>query len=168
LALTQSGYREAELLTNRASLLLFGGTDDERRSWAEEAASHFEAEGPLVEVRTGAELLEALRAPRGVVFITDITKVEVTSQRLLVRCLQVQEERPKVVVGVAGSVERARESGILLDDLHYRLVQAQVDLQVAGLRELVAKRKVARKAAAAEKALARKAAVAASKPGTRR
>lgn len=155
--MTKPGYREAELLSNRASLLLYGGTDDERRSWAEEAAAQFEAEGPLVEARTSGELHQALKATRGVVFITDITKVDSATQRQLLLCLQTQEERPKFVVGVAGSVDRAREQGTLRDDLHYRLAQALVDLQAEGMRELVAKRRAARKALAASKAQARKA-----------
>ncbi|HET9451521.1 MAG TPA: Fis family transcriptional regulator [Aggregicoccus sp.] len=147
--MTGRGYREEELVSNRASLLLSGGTEDERRAWAQEAAEHFAAEGPLVEVRTAAELPAALKAPRGVVFIPDVSKLEHSAQALLLRCLQLQEERPKVVVGLAGQPEQARTRGTLREDLHYRLHQALVDMNAEGLRDALKKR---RAAAAAERA----------------
>jgi len=146
---TGRGYREEELVTNRASLLLSGGSEDERRAWAQEAAEHFAAEGPLVEVRTAAELPAALKAPRGVVFIPDVSKLESSAQALLLRCLQLQEERPKVVVGLSGQPELARTRGLLREDLHYRLHQAFVDMNTEGLREVLKKR---RAVAAAERA----------------
>lgn len=147
--MTGRGYREEELVANRASLLLSGGSEDERRAWANEAAEHFAAEGPLVEVRSAAELAQALKAPRGVVFIPDVGKLEPVAQAQLLRCLQLQEERPKVVVGLAGSPDQARTRGTLREDLHYRLHQALVDMNAEGLRDALKKR---RAQAAAERA----------------
>jgi hypothetical protein len=160
LVVTGRGYREEELVTNRASLLLSGGTEDERRAWAQEAAEHFAAEGPLVEARTAAELALALKAPRGVVFIPDVGKLEYSAQALLLRCLQLQEERPKVVVGLAGSPDQARTRGTLREDLHYRLHQALVDMNTEGLREQLKKRRAVAAAERAERAAKLKAAAA--------
>lgn len=152
--MTPRGYREEELVSNRASLLLAGGSEDERRAWAEEARAHFEHEGPLVEVRQAAELAPALKASRGVVFLPDVLKLGLDAQAQLMRCLQQQEERPKLVLGLPGSVEAALARGTLRDDLHYRLHQAQVDLTADGLREVLRRR---REKAAAERAKRREA-----------
>jgi hypothetical protein len=134
------GYREEELVTNRASLLLYGGTEEERRAWAQEAAHHFEHEGALVEVRQASELAEALRRRHGVVLVTEVSRLALEAQGQILRCLQTQEERPKLVLGLAGSVEAALERGALREDLHYRLHQAQVDLGAPGLREVLKRR----------------------------
>lgn len=138
--LNPRGYGEEELVSNRASLLLYGGTEEERRSWAQEAAYHFEHEGALVEVRQAAELAPALQRPKGVVFIPDVSKLGREAQGAILRCLQTQEERPKLVVAILGSAEAALERGVLRDDLHYRLHQAQVNLAQPGLRETLKER----------------------------
>ena len=169
--MTGRGYREEELVTNRASLLLSGGSEDERRAWAQEAAEHFASEGPLVEVRTAAELAAALKAPRGVVFIPDVSKLEPSAQALLLRCLQLQEERPKVVVGLAGQPDQARTRGTLREDLHYRLHQALVDMNAEGLRDALKKRRAqaaAERAARAAKLKAAPAPAAGSRPSPAR
>ncbi len=134
------GYREEELVSNRASLLLYGGMEEERRAWAQDAAHHFEHEGGLIEVRQAAELAEALKRPKGVVFVSDVSKLGREAQGHILRCLQMQEERPKLVLGLTGSADSALERGTLREDLHYRLHQAQVDLTVPGLRDLLKKR----------------------------
>lgn len=136
--MTLRGYREEELVCNRASLLIHGGTEEERRSWAQEAARNFDVE--LVEVKQAAELAGALRQPNGVVYIPDVAKLGRDGQALILRCLQMQEERPKVVVGLSGTADAALSRGTLREDLHYRLHQAQVDLQKEGLRELLKRR----------------------------
>jgi hypothetical protein len=171
--LTPRGYREEELVSNRASLLLYGGTEEERRSWAQEAAHHFEHEGALIEVRQLSELVEALKRPRGVVFVVDVAKLGLEAQAHIVRCLQMQEERPKLVLGVSGSAEAALERGTLRDDLHYRLSHAQVDLGAPGLREVLKKRwavlaeqRAAKAAAEREAAERARQAAAVLKPGT--
>lgn len=171
--LIQRGYREEELVSNRASLLLYGGTEEERRMWAREAAYHFEHEGPLVEVRGAEELEEALRRPRGVVFVVDVTRVGREGQGQILRCLQMQEERPKLVLGLGLGAEAALEKGVLREDLHYRLHQAQVDLGAAGLREVLqkrwaelAERLAAKEAAEREAAEREREAALVRKPGT--
>nr|WP_217441962.1 MULTISPECIES: Fis family transcriptional regulator [unclassified Myxococcus] len=151
---TLSGYREEELVCNRASLIIHGGTEEERRSWAQEAARNFDVE--LVEVRQATDLAAALRQRNGVLFIPDAAKLGRDAQGLILRCLQMQEERPKVVVGVSGAADAALSRGTLREDLHYRLHQAQVDLQKDGMRELLRRRwalqseQLALKAAAAK------------------
>jgi hypothetical protein len=171
LPVTLSGYREEELVCNRASLIIHGGTEEERRSWAQEAARSFDVE--LVEVRQAADLANALRQRNGVVFIPDAVKLGREAQGLILRCLQMQEERPKVVVGVSGAADAALARGTLREDLHYRLHQAQVDLQKEGLRDLLRRRwalqaeQLAVKAAAARAAEEKaRAAAEARRPGT--
>jgi hypothetical protein len=139
--LTPRGYREEELVANRASVLLSGGTEEERRTWAAVAARNFSHEGPLVEVRQTEQVSDALKQPRGVVFIPDVARISFIAQGLIVRCLQTQEERPKIVVGLSGGVEQARSKGTLREDLLYRLHLAQVDLTADGMRELIAQRR---------------------------
>lgn len=167
------GYREEELVTNRASLLLYGGTEEERRSWAQEAAYAFEHEGALTEVRQATELAEALKRPKGVVFISDVAKLGREAQGQILRCLQMQEERPKLVLGLTGSAESALERGLLREDLHYRLHQAQVDLAAPGLREtlkkrwaVLAERRAAQAAAQKEAAERERQAALVRRPGT--
>lgn len=167
------GYREEELVSNRASLVLYGGTEEERRAWAQEAAYHFEHEGALVEVRTGPELTEALKRPKGVVFIPDVARLGREAQGQILRCLQMQEERPKLVLGLMGSAESALERGALREDLSYRLQQARVDLSTPGLREVLkkrwavlAERRAAKEAAAKEAAERERQAALVRKPGT--
>ena len=162
--MTPRGYREEELVTNRASVLLAGGTEDERRTWAAAAARHFAHEGPLVEVRLPEQLGEALKKPRGVVFIPDVSRLTSASQVLIVRCLQTQEERPKLVIGLSGAVENARSKGTLREDLLYRLHRAQVDLTAEGMRDVLAQHRArlaaeeATRKAEAERVAAEKAA----------
>ncbi|HSP79443.1 MAG TPA: Fis family transcriptional regulator, partial [Myxococcaceae bacterium] len=125
--------------------------------WATEAARRFSQEGPLVEVRQPAQVGEALRRPRGVVFIPDVTRLGDAAQGLLLQCLHTQEERPKIVVGVSGPVELARTRGLLREDLHYRLHLAQVDLNAQGMREVLAVRRAQSEAARKAEEAARKA-----------
>jgi hypothetical protein len=171
--LISRGYREEELVSNRASLLLYGGTEEERRAWAQEAAHHFEHEGVLQEVRQMAELPEALKRPKGVVWIPDVSKLGLEAQGQILRCLQMQEERPKLVLGLTGSADSALERGALREDLHYRLHQAQVDLGSPGLREVLKKRwavlaeqRAAKEAAEREAAQREREAALVRKPGT--
>jgi transcriptional regulator of acetoin/glycerol metabolism len=167
------GYREEELVSNRASLLLYGGTEEERRSWAQEAAYYFEHEGALLEVKQASELSEALKRPKGVVFISDVAKLGWQVQGQILRCLQMQEERPKLVLGLTGSAESALERGALREDLHYRLQQARVDLSTPGLRDALkkrwtalAERRAAKAAAQREAAERERQAALVRKPGT--
>ena len=52
-------YSEPELISNRTSVLLSGGSEDDRRAWADEASAQFPGEGPLREVGSWLYNLEA-------------------------------------------------------------------------------------------------------------
>ncbi len=69
-----------------------------------------------IEVRQAAELAEALKRPRGVVFVPDVVKLGLEAQSHILRCLLRQEERPKLVLGLTGSAESALERGTLRED----------------------------------------------------
>ncbi|MCI0571173.1 MAG: Fis family transcriptional regulator [Myxococcaceae bacterium] len=144
---SRRGYEEPELVSNRVAVLLYGGLEEDRRTWAEEAASFYPAEGPLREVRTFPDLRHALERGHGVVYLPDVLKLPVEAQLHLVQVLVRQEERPKVVVGLVGSPEAARERGALMDDLHYRLHLAMVDLSSEAVRTVVLRRRAERSAA---------------------
>lgn len=129
------GYRENELVANRAALLLHGGSEAERRAWAEEAAENFPSEGALVEVPSPAALGAALSQARGVVFIPDVLSLGDAGQLQVLRCLMEKEERPKLVLALSMSPSEALQQGLLRDDLYFRLRQARVDLSDAALKE---------------------------------
>jgi hypothetical protein len=146
------GYTEEDLVSNRSALLLYGGDEAERRAWAHEAAGHFAAEGPLVEVRSSQELPPLLGRSRGVVFVPDALGLGLEAQSQLLRCLQEREERPKIIIGLSRLPDEALQQGLLRDDLSYRLRLARVNLDVAGLREVLQarRRKMEEKLAAAK------------------
>jgi hypothetical protein len=135
------GYSEQALVTNRSSLFLFGGSEAERRAWAEEAAANFEQEGPLAVVLTGTDLAPALRKTRGVVYVPDVTALGDDAQALAVHVLREREERPKIVFGAPGDPAPLVEHGRLRDDLHYSLAMAQVNLEEPGVREAIRARR---------------------------
>lgn len=147
---TYHGYSESDLVANRASLLLYGGSVHDRRAWAEEAQRCFEAEGPLVTVTAAAELPAAIARPRGVVYVPDLAALSDEDQGKIVRCLQEREERPKFVLGLGESPEHALKNGRLRGDLSYRLAQAQVDLTSAELKDAIRARRQLAEAAAAK------------------
>lgn len=154
------GYREEDLVCNRAAVLLIGGNDSERRAWAEEVATHFPAEGSLRVVEEASQLSAALAAGRGVVFVSDVVKLGVEGQAQVLRCLQYQEERPKIVVALGMDATAARSQGKLREDLHYRLHLSIVNLSTPGLRDVMRARRATaeaiRKEAAAKMAEAAK------------
>ena len=132
-------YAEAELVENRAAVLLFGGTAAERQAWAEETALRLGSVATLV---GGPDTLSsALARKDGVVYVVDALALGESGQQLLVQCLLTQEERPKLVVGLPQGANGALGQGGLRPDLHYRLRFAQVDLDAPGLRETIAKRR---------------------------
>jgi hypothetical protein len=137
--LDRATYAEAELVENRAAVLLYGGTAAERQAWAEETAGRLG--GPATLVGAPEALAQALAQKEGVVFVVDAVALGDTGQQLLVQCLQTQEERPKLVVALAHGVEGVLGAGGLRPDLHYRLRLAQVNLDAPGLREAMAKRR---------------------------
>jgi hypothetical protein len=121
-------YSEAELVSNRSPVLLYGGSPADRRAWTEEAWSHFEHEGELHWVSGVDALGAALAMRRGVVAIEDVTALDDAAQAQILNCLMRQEERPKLVLGIQTAAGAAVGSGALREDLHYRLMLAQVDL----------------------------------------
>jgi hypothetical protein len=135
------GYPEQSLITNRSSLLLFGGAESDRRAWAEEAAANFAHEGALTVVSTGAQLVDALHHTRGVVYVPDATALTDDAQALAVHVLREREERPKIVFGMPGDPGLLTEQGRLRADLHYSLALAQVDLDEPGLRDAIRARR---------------------------
>ena len=135
------GYPEQALITNRSSLLLFGGSEAERRAWADEAAANFVDEGPLTVASTSAQLVEALHHTRGVVYVPDATGLSDDAQSLAVHVLHEREERPKIVFGMTGEPGLLAQQGRLRDDLHYSLAFAQVDLDEPGLRDAIRARR---------------------------
>lgn len=135
------GYSENELVSNRAALLLYGGSENDRRRWALEAAGNFAEEGQLVEVSAISELEKALEPTKGVVFVADGQQLGLEGQAQLLRCLKEREERPKLVIGLPLSPEAALERGALREDLSYRLQSARVNLDAPGLRDAIRTRR---------------------------
>lgn len=150
--LERARYAEAELVENRVPVLLFGGTPAERQAWAEESAGLAGSTATLVTV--AAELAPALLRKDGVVYVADAVALGEAVQQQLVTCLLLQEERPKLVVGVPQGGESAFGGG-LRPDLHYRLRQSQVNLDEPGLRDTIAKRRARRVLSAPKKGAAR-------------
>jgi hypothetical protein len=156
--MTYRGYSESDLVSNRSSLFLFGGSPTDRRAWALEAQQGFAAEGPLVEVATPEQLGTALALKGGVVFIPDVAALGLEAQGHVLRCLQQQEERPKLVLGMQRRPDDLRDSGALRDDLLYRLQNAVVDLGVEDVQQKIRARRQKRAPSAATKKPAAKAA----------
>jgi|GEM_PF-333391 len=162
-------YSEAELISNRSGVLLFGGTATERRAWTEEAARHFDQEGELVWVKTPRELLSALARHGGVVGVEDVSGLDHAAQGQILNCLLRQEERPKLVLGLRMAADAARAHGLLREDLHYRLDVARVDLSAEEIKAAIRARAAKRAAKApgpTSKPASAKPAVPAAKPST--
>lgn len=148
------GYREDELVSNRAALLLYGGEVADRRAWALEAAGNFADEGPLVEARNLPELEPALLRNQGVVFVPAVLGLGLDGQMQILRCMQEREERPKLVLGLSMTPQDALEQGVLRDDLAYRLRSAHVNLSDPNVSQAIRERRHrAEEALAAAKAL---------------
>jgi len=140
------GYQESELVSNRSGVLLWGGSEDDRRAWVEEVASRLGCQVKVV--LTPADVGTALRAARDVVFIPGATLLPDEVQLAVVRCLREQEERPKLVLGVSKPADRTR----LRPDLDYALALGRLDLDAPGVREAIrGRRKVAASKAAKKK-----------------
>lgn len=134
-------YAESELVMNRAPVLLSGGTAQERAGWAQEAA---ELGGrPLVTVTRLEQLGPALALRSSVLFVPDVLLLGDGGQQLLVRSLTSFDERPKLVLGLSRSEPSARGSGLLREDLHYRLRMGLLNLDAEGMRDSIAARRAA-------------------------
>src|SRR5215469_14268451 len=131
---------------NRAPVLLSGGAAPDRAGWAQEAA---EVGGrPLVTVTRPEQLVPALLVRSAVLFVPDILTLGDGGQQLLVRTLTSLDERPKLVLGLGRSESSARQSGLLREDLHYRVRMGLLNLDAQGMREAI----TARRAEAARRA----------------
>lgn len=144
--MNEPGYTEAQLLENRSPLFLFGGSPDDRRAWAEECASCFEQEGPLLLADSPAALLETLNRARGVAWIPDVLAFSEEQQGRITQCLMRQDERPKLILGLSQPLQVA--SARIRDDLLFRLRRSHVNLSEPSVRERILKRR----AIAAERA----------------
>jgi hypothetical protein len=134
-------YAESELVMNRAPVLLSGGTAQERAAWAQEAA---ELGGrPLVTVTRLEQLGPALALRNSVLLVPDVLLLGDLGQQLLVRSLTSFDERPKLVLGLSRSEPSARQSGLLREDLHYRLRMGLLNLDGEGMRDSIAARRLA-------------------------
>lgn len=134
-------YAESELVTNRASVLLWGGTPADRAAWAQEAAEL--AGRPLITVTRLEQLPAALGVRDTVLYVPDVLALGDAGQQLFVRSLTSLEDRPKLVLGLGRSDASARNAGLLRDDLHYRLRMGILNLEEPGLREAIAARRLA-------------------------
>ncbi|MCU0695358.1 MAG: hypothetical protein MUC96_02385 [Myxococcaceae bacterium] len=123
-----TSYSPEQLKKNRASMLLTGGAEADRRAFAITAAQALPGE-PFVEVKEPAQVARALKGARGTVYVPDVTLVPAALQRELVRVLREQEERPRFALGLSTSVETAVEKGGLTDDLRFWLRAATVDVK---------------------------------------
>jgi hypothetical protein len=123
-----TGYTAEQLKRNRASMLLTGGTEADRRAFAVTAAQALPHE-PFLEVHEPAQVARALKSHRGTVYIPDVTTLPPATQRELVRVLREHEERPRFALGLPGSLEAAADKGLLTDDLRYWLRTATVDIK---------------------------------------
>ena len=136
----KGAYSEEELVRNRSAVLLYGGSPNDRRAWAEEVAGHF-PQAKLVPVSGPQQLSTALGLKDAVVLVEDIVALGDVGQAQIVHCLLRQEERPKLVLGLKLAADAARAQGLLRDDLHFRLQIAKVDLDAEGVRQAIQKRR---------------------------
>ena len=145
----KGAYREEELVSNRSAVLLCGGTEKDRRIWAEEAVARFPDGAQLVAVKEPSDLVVALALKDAVVLVEDVGQLPDTAQAQIVNCLARQEERPKLILGLKVSAAQALTQGLLRDDLHFRLSIAKVDVTQSRVVE-GAKRRPPPKAAPAK------------------
>ncbi len=134
-------YAEGQLVTNRVSVLLFGGTEGDRKAWAEEACEHLADDGPLVEAKDATALNQALSRRGGVVYVPDATQVSWAVQRELTRLLREREERPKFVFGLPATVTAAVQKGQLRDDLLFALSKSTIDLGHPAVKDAINNRR---------------------------
>jgi hypothetical protein len=124
-------YSGDQLQKNRASMLMVGGAEADRRAFALSAAHALPGE-PFIEVKEVAQVMRALKSQRGTVYVPDASTLPPATQREVVRVLREQEERPRFVLGLSTSVATASEKGTLTDDLRYWLRTATVDVRKKG------------------------------------
>lgn len=121
-------YSAEQLKKNRASMLLLGGGEADRRAFAVSAAQALPGE-PFLEAKEPAQFLRALKGQRGTIYVPDVALLPAPIQREAVRVLREQEERPRLVFGLGTSLDTAVDKGGLSDDLRYWLRSATVDVR---------------------------------------
>lgn len=124
-------YTAEQLKRNRASMLLFGGGEGDRRAFAVAAAEALPGE-PFLEAKEADQLSRALKSQRGTIYVPDVSSIPAALQREAVRILREREERPRLALGLSTSVETAVEKGHLTEDLRYWLRTATVDVRKKG------------------------------------
>ena len=140
-----AGYAEAQLISNRVSVLLCGGSESDRKAWAQEAAVAFAEEGTLMEAADPTALNQAFSMRGGVVYVPDASQLSWAAQRELTRLLREREERPKFVLGLSQSLSAANQKGTLRDDLMFALAKGALDLGASEVKESISKRRKAKK-----------------------
>ena len=134
-------YREAQLITNRVSVLLVGGSEQDRKAWALDAMVGFGEDGALFEARDVTNVNQAFTMRSGVVYVPDASQLSWSVQRELTRLLHEKEERPKFVLGIPFSLAAALSRGVLREDLVFALSKATLDLGSVEVKDSIAKRR---------------------------
>lgn len=126
--MTSPTWTTDALKKNRVSTLLYGGSEADRRAFAQAATQHLEGAG-FVEAKDAATLERSLGNARAVVYVPDVTVLPPATQRVVVKTLREREERPKLVLGLPTTPETAAEKGGLTEDLRYWLSRSTVDVR---------------------------------------
>ncbi|PZR14974.1 MAG: hypothetical protein DI536_09355 [Archangium gephyra] len=126
-------YALDALRKNRASMLLFGGSEAERRAFASSVPPELEG-ASFVEARDVASLEKTFGQTKAVVYVPDVSALPAVSQRALVRVLREKEERAKYIIGLQTGPDTAVEKGTLTEDLRFWLRQATVDVKSKAAR----------------------------------
>lgn len=126
--MTSPTWTTDALKKNRVSTLLYGGSEADRRAFAQTATQHLEGAG-FVEAKDAATLERSLSNARAVVYVPDVTVLPPATQRVVVKTLREREERPKLVLGLPTTPETAAEKGGLTEDLRYWLSRSTVDVR---------------------------------------
>ncbi len=141
------GYAEAQLITNRVSVLLCGGTEADRKAWALESAEAFAEDGALYEAAEPGRLTQSLSLRGGVVYVPDASQLSWAAQRELTRLLREREERPKFIFGINASPAAVAQRGLIREDLLFALSKSTVDLASPLVKESInSRRKKSKKA----------------------
>jgi hypothetical protein len=136
-----AGYAEAQLITNRVSVLLCGGTEADRKLWAQEAADAFSDEGALYEAAEPGKLSQSFSLRGGVVYVPDASQLSWAAQRELTRLLREREERPKFVFGINATPAAVAQRGLIREDLLFALSKSTVDLASPLVKESISSRR---------------------------
>ncbi len=118
---------------NRVSMLLFGGSEADRRSFAMSVPAELDGSS-FVEAKDAGAVERTFSSGRAVVYVPDVASLPPATQRALVRVLREREERPKFIVGLGTTPATAVEKGALTEDLRFWLAQSTLDVKARGSR----------------------------------